>query len=192
MSPQPPQEPGAQASELLAAVRRGDAGAWERLVELYGPLVLQVARRSGLGEQDCEEVFQETWCSLLRQLESIREPASLVAWIAQTARRQSWFVLRRRSRKRSLDPGHEGQLPSTELEPEEELASLERMHLVHRALARLNRLCRELLAALFFEPDPPSYEDLARRLERKPGSIGPSRMRCLSELARTLERMGVG
>ena len=95
MPPRRPQEERDLAIARLEAVRRGDPGAWKELVGAYGPLVLAVARRAGLSDADCEEVYQETWASLFQQLSTLRRPGSLVAWIARTAQRQSWFVRRR-------------------------------------------------------------------------------------------------
>ena len=59
------------------------------------------------------------------------------------------------------------------------------------AVEQLGEPCRTLCRALFFDRETPSYEDLARRLERSPGSIGPTRLRCLADLAQTLERRGL-
>jgi hypothetical protein len=40
--------------------------------------------------------------------------------------------------------------------------------------------------ALYFQPERPSYAEVARRLGRPVGSIGPSRARCLKKLRQVL------
>jgi DNA-directed RNA polymerase specialized sigma24 family protein len=53
-------------------------------------------------------------------------------------------------------------------------------------LAALGQTCRELLVAMFFDPAEPSYTDIAERLGRPVGSIGPTRARCLDKLRKAL------
>ncbi len=187
MASQPPAIRRRLAEERLEDCRRGVPGAAERLVAEYGPLVLAIARRSGLGEEDVEEVFQETWASLFGQIDDIRRPGALVAWIQSTARRQVWFVRRRRARAGGVDPEDE---PEAQLaDPQELTAKLEHAQLVHEGLAELAPRCRDLLRAAFFERL--AYEAIAARLGMALGSVGPTRQRCLSELAALLERKGL-
>ena len=83
--------------QLFEAVRAGDPGAWERLVERYAALVLSVPRRMGLSAADCDEVFQATWITLHQHGKLIRKPSSLPSWIITTARREAWRLERARS-----------------------------------------------------------------------------------------------
>ena len=46
---------------LLARAHANQAGAWERLVELYAPLVYHWCGRAGLGKEDTADVFQEVF-----------------------------------------------------------------------------------------------------------------------------------
>jgi RNA polymerase sigma-70 factor (ECF subfamily) len=46
---------------LLARAQAKQAGAWERLVELYGPLVYHWCRRCQLADADTADVFQEVF-----------------------------------------------------------------------------------------------------------------------------------
>ena len=49
---------------LIAEIAAGDAGAWERFVAVYGPLVYQWSRRVGLQASDAADVMQETLASV--------------------------------------------------------------------------------------------------------------------------------
>ena len=49
-------------------------------------------------------------------------------------------------------------------------------------IATLGDPCRSLILGLFFDPDEPSYHELADLLDLAVGSIGPLRGRCLSRL----------
>jgi DNA-directed RNA polymerase specialized sigma24 family protein len=53
-------------------------------------------------------------------------------------------------------------------------------------LSKLGEPCRELLRSLYFQPEQSSYAEVAERLGRPVGSIGPSRARCLKRLRQVL------
>ncbi len=62
----------------------------------------------------------------------------------------------------------------------------EMAELLNRGLAQLPERCRELLIALYFDPDEPSYADIATRWGIPVGSVGPTRARCLERLKQLL------
>jgi RNA polymerase sigma-70 factor (ECF subfamily) len=57
---------------LLARAQARQAGAWERLVELYGPLVYHWCRQCRLAEADTADVFQEVFQSVAANLHRFR------------------------------------------------------------------------------------------------------------------------
>ena len=57
---------------LLEQVRANHAEAWDRLVDLYAPLVRYWGRRSQLGDEDVAEVFQETFRAVATHIQSFR------------------------------------------------------------------------------------------------------------------------
>jgi RNA polymerase sigma factor (sigma-70 family) len=64
--------------------------------------------------------------------------------------------------------------------------ALERQHVVSQSIEELPERCRDLLKMLFYQPDEPSYSDIARRMEMPVSSIGPTRARCLEKLRKFL------
>lgn len=197
--PDKPHRDDQEAARLLRDVQAGAPGAWDALVGRYERLVLAVPRQMGLSDTDAEEVFQATWLALFEQIALIRQPGALGSWIITTAQRQCWRVQRRAQRRRE-QTGLEAQaaeLPAGGPAPAELAESLERQALVREALAELRPRCRDLLERLFLEvgegagPEASSYAEIARDLRMPVGSIGPTRGRCLQELARLLEgRLG--
>lgn len=170
---------------LAARASQGDGSAWERLVSELGPDVLSLARRAGLGADDADEVYQDTFFALYRRLDQLERPEALHAWVRVTAQRISWRVRRKRERHQPLTEAPE---PIEERSPEALIQAVEgRQHLAE-ALARLPERCRLLLELLYLEPDPLSYEDIGKRLNIPVGSIGPTRARCLLRLAMQLNR----
>ncbi len=179
---------------LLRACRQGDPAAWERLIRRYQRLIYAIPRRAGLSDDLAAEVFQRVCVTLVEHLHRIERPDRLGAWLATTARRESWRQLRSHSSTTGALEGDEGDealamLPDPALLPDEVLERLERQHAVRRAIATLDERCRTLLTLLFYTPEPPSYAAIAQSLGIPEGSIGPTRSRCLQRLRQALEQL---
>jgi RNA polymerase sigma factor (sigma-70 family) len=184
-------------AELLAACRRGDADAWQALVQRYERLIYAIPRRAGLDEDLASEVFQEVFTTLFEKLERIEQPDRLHAWLVTTARRKTWRLISREGgARRSRRVGDEDEAVGEELNslpdnaplPDEVLLRLEEQHRVRRALAVLDERCRKLLTLLFYRAEPPPYSEIAEAIGTTEGSIGPTRARCLQKLLRQLEK----
>jgi RNA polymerase sigma-70 factor (ECF subfamily) len=60
------------SSSLLARVRACDQAAWERLVNLYSPLVYRWCRQSGLQAADAADVGQQVFLAVARKIGDFR------------------------------------------------------------------------------------------------------------------------
>jgi RNA polymerase sigma factor (sigma-70 family) len=172
---------------LLQACRAGDQQAWSVLVERYGRMVYAIPRRIGLSQDDADDVFQAVFASLLRSLDSIADPASLPYWLMTTTRRESWRIGRQRGSFIDLDEATADDRATVGVE----LEQYERDLLVRDAMARLDPRCRQLLTALFLEPDEQSYTRISEEMGMPVGSIGPTRARCLRKVQKILASLGV-
>jgi len=178
--------------QLLAACRRGDEEAWEKLVRRYQRLIYTIPHRAGLDESEAAEVFQEVFTTLFQKLDDIDQPDRLQAWLVTTARRKTWRII---SRTRSLvqasydDEADDAllELPDNTPLPDEVVGKLEEQHRVRAAVAELDDRCKKLLTMLYYETEPPAYSMIAATLGTPEGSIGPTRARCLKKLARILK-----
>jgi RNA polymerase sigma-70 factor (ECF subfamily) len=61
--------PDTRLSLLIRLRDRGDADAWTRFVDLYGPLVYGLARRQGLSDADAADRMQEVLLAVARGVE---------------------------------------------------------------------------------------------------------------------------
>jgi RNA polymerase sigma factor (sigma-70 family) len=180
---------------LVLACRRGDATAWEALVERYHRLVYAIPRRAGLDREQSADACQRTFATLVEKIDQIEQPARIGAWLATAAKREAWRISRReQSAGASSLPIAESQLTDEALAdallPEEELVRLEEQQIVRLGLAQLNERCRHLLTLLFYRSDVPAYIEIATALGVSEGSIGPTRARCLQKLRRILDSLG--
>lgn len=69
--------------ELLAALRRGDESAFNRLVTAHQSSLVRVARMYVASHAVSEEVVQETWLGVLKGLDKFEGRCSLKTWIFQ-------------------------------------------------------------------------------------------------------------
>jgi RNA polymerase sigma factor (sigma-70 family) len=147
--------------------------------------------QAGLGSELADEVFQHVALKLLESLERIKDAQSLPKWISTCARRESWRLARaeRRAAHESVDEQLE--LEDEALEAHDAaLERLEREHALTLALEEIGEPCESLLRALYMEDPPPAYQELAERLGKPVGSLGPTRARCLKKLGGLYERLG--
>jgi len=91
--------------KFLAAVRRGDERAVQKLVDLYSPRLYNLALRILRHPQDAEDALQETFITALGKLDQFDGRASFFTWIYRIAVNTSLMALRkRRSRHRKEEP----------------------------------------------------------------------------------------
>ena len=170
-------------NEMVSAAGGGDQAAWSDLVQRFRGRVIRVARAHGLDPHQADDVAQETWLRLYRNLGNVRDPFSLGAWIETTARRESLRVLagRRREELTGDDVGID--LPA--LDGTDDAVLEERKAALARGLMKLNGRQRALMQSLLVEPAP-SYADVSVRVGIPIGSIGPTRGRCVRRLRQEL------
>lgn len=169
-------------------VLKGDSNAWSRLVRLYTPLVLSVARRSGLRRADAEDCAQAAWISLYKSRHAIRQPEKIPGWLTRVTVRKVTHMVREKSRNMQLAGCERAECFETL--PDEELLNVERDAQLATGLLQLDSLCRKVLTAFFYGDGDRTYRDVSRELRISSNSLGPTRMRCLKKLKSILTKSG--
>lgn len=174
--------------DLIRACRNGDAGAWEQVLNKYERLVFSIPLRYGLDHAAAADIAQITFTILFQSLDELRDDSHLGGWLATVARRHTWR-LQKHARRES--PVENDDLP--EIEPmfgdsgDSPIDQLEEIEWVDQGLSKIDKRCRELLHALYFDTQQTSYTEIAERLRLPLGSIGPTRARCLERLKQVLQ-----
>ncbi len=174
--------------DLVALVRcaaDGDPAAMRCIVERFDRLLRAIVRFYRLSPWDVDDVVQATWLQFMEHGRSLREPAAIKAWLATTARRQSFQVLQRRVREQPSDDPALGE-DMRAAEPCEELIATERRAALHGAVAQLPVSGRRLMTLMIARPGM-SYEQVGEVLGIPIGSIGPTRLRCMTRLSHMRE-----
>jgi DNA-directed RNA polymerase specialized sigma24 family protein len=172
--PRSPQ--GASDADLVQACLDGHEAAWNELVDRFGRLVYSVPRRYGFCDADAQDVHQIVFAILY-----------LGSGLIRTTHRECF----RRAKRSGAYVGLEQAIADVSAPADDRAEQWERQHQVRQALRELGGRCEQLLTALFLAPGQPNYEALARELDMKVGSIGPTRSRCFQKLEKILVEMGV-
>ncbi len=134
-------------AELLEASRRGEHAAFGELVGRYQHVVSAVSysrtRDHALGEDVAQETFLAAW----RQLDQLREPGRLRAWLCGIARN-----LAGKAKKRTREVTIDGDIEMTaQGNPFEAVCSAEAERVVGEALARVPETYRDVLVLYYQE-----------------------------------------
>ena len=182
-------------SELLARCRRGEAAAWDELFALHyaaaGRFVYQLS--SDFTPEDAEEICQEVFLSVIKNLDSFQGESRVHTWVFRIAANKARdFREKRMATKRgggktvislqaenpesglSLDP------PSDTPAPDELLINTELMVFVRESLDQLAAPCREIIELRYF--GDLSYEELSAALQLNPKTVSSRLSKCLDRL----------
>jgi RNA polymerase sigma-70 factor, ECF subfamily len=192
-------------AELLARCRRGEADAWDELFELHyaatGRFVFQLA--SDFTREDTEEICQEAFLSVIRNLDAFQGGSHFQTWLFRIAANKARdYRERRKAAKRgggqapvsleAEDPesGLTLDLPAHLPLPDENLMNAEQMLQVRAALDQLGEPCREIIELRYF--GDLSYEELSATLELNPKTVSSRLSKCLDRLEAIARRLFSG
>jgi RNA polymerase sigma-70 factor (ECF subfamily) len=188
--------------ELIADCRLGKAEAWDELFDRYyslaGRFVFQLS--PGLPPEDADEICQEVFLAVIRNLGSFEGASSFQTWLFRIAINKARdFVAKQQTAKRGggeiplslnvenpetglvLDP------PAQSPSPDGVLMNEERMFLVREALDQLGDPCREIIELKYF--GDLSYEEIASELNMNPKTVSSRLSKCLDKLEDVIRPM---
>jgi RNA polymerase sigma-70 factor, ECF subfamily len=185
--------------QLVARCRHGEAEAWDQLFDRHYAAVGRFLFQLGpdFSREDVEEVTQETFLAVIRNLDSFHGTSQLQTWLFRIAANKARdFRERRQAAKRggsqaplslqtedpesglTLDP------PSATPGPDIALESAEDCALLRLALDELDEPCRRLIEMRYL--GDLSYEELAADFNVNPKTISSRLSRCLDRLEQRL------
>ena len=165
-------------TQLVEAAQNGDSAAWHQLVEMHHRLVWWALASYRFDQATAEDVYQTVWCRLAENLDKLRNPEALAAWLVTTTRNEALRQQRNAHRER---PAEVSDAPDLQLLPDERAELSEEHRMVREGFWKLDDDCRHLLTLLLMEPQL-TYEEICEQWGRPVGSIGPTRARCLQRL----------
>ncbi len=138
---------------LVAATRRGDPHAFEKLVLRYERKVFAVAQRITKNREDAEDATQETFHRAFLHLDGFQEKSLLSTWLTRIAINQSLMLVRRRRGAVEVSPEGCEDRADSNLEtfvdrspnPEESCLRRERTELLAKAIGGLGPATRRTI-----------------------------------------------
>lgn len=186
---------GRAEKELIARCKLGDSEAWDELFDEYyalaGRFIYQVAPSTT--PEDAEEICQEVFLSVIRNLNSFQGHSKFQTWLFRIAANKARDFYERQNAARrgggttifSLDAedtatGLKPDPPSDLPGPDQEMISAEKMALIRLALDELGDPCREIIELRYFGDF--SYEEIAQALRLNPKTVSSRLSKCLDKL----------
>jgi RNA polymerase sigma-70 factor (ECF subfamily) len=135
---------------LVNATKRGDQGAFEKLLSRHQQRVLAIAQRITNNREDSEDVAQECFHKACLHIDDFQGKSLFSTWLTRIAMNEAFMVLRRRGRfiaapsdnfdqgMKSLRAESADQRP----DPEEHCLRYERTQLLTKAMNHLNPAIR--------------------------------------------------
>ena len=171
----------------LRRVRGGDPSAWEEVLRRYGKLVSATVRSFGLQEADALDAVQATWLRLAANANQIQSPERLAGWLATTARRECFRILREAKRAPRLTDMMADTIADPSMDPERRVIEIDVARRLWGFVNELSPRQQSLLRALFID-HPAPYVKVAHATGIPLGAIGPTRRRALTQLRGWLEQ----
>jgi RNA polymerase sigma-70 factor, ECF subfamily len=185
----------ASEAQIIARCRAGNAAAWDSLFDkYYGVVARFVFQLSGdFSHEDTEEICQETFLSVVRNLSSFQGRSSFQTWLLRIAANKAMdYREKTRAAKRggnavhvSIDAARTGDQPpidppSGNPGPDALLQIAETSRLVRESLDRLGEPCREIIELRYF--GELSYDEIAVQLRLNPKTVSSRLSKCLDRL----------
>lgn len=136
-------------SSLLSRAKAKENKAWEQLVDVYGPLVYRWCLRKGLKPEQAEDVGQEVFLAVSRNLATYQHE-SFRGWLRTITDRKIIDFWEKNGKQTNPDGGTEGQRRMNEV-PAESLAESEASEREDERILRSSLL--ELIRSEFSEQD---------------------------------------
>jgi RNA polymerase sigma-70 factor (ECF subfamily) len=187
--------------ELIGRLKAGDISALDALIERHQALVYRAAMRVAGEPELAEEVTQDVFVALYKNVDKFRGDSKLSTWLYRVALNRARNaatsrVVRQSRQTRSLNETFMGAGDSTssfgllsKLEagapgPAERAAANERMRALRQAVEELSDSHREIIELRFFEDL--AYDQIAERLEISLGTVKSRLSRARQDLSERL------
>ena len=149
---------------LLLRCQIGDKDAFAALIERYERPLRYFINRLLDNSELTEDIFQDTWLTVIRRIHGLREIDAFPAWLYRIARNKVYQQLRRKRNVSGLDENI-----AVEDNAEDDVFSPEDAAKVHRGLKELPLEYREVLMLRFLEQM--SYQQISQVLNCKLGTV---------------------
>lgn len=168
---------------LVKKLKRKDEAAYEEIVNTYANKLFKVCYLMLKDEKEAEDVVQETFIKVFKNIASFRGESSIYTWIYRIALNISRDVIRKRQEVLSFEDEWIG-----EEDVEEKVEESIDREVLRRSLKSLNPIYRECLILFYFEDL--SIREISQILDESEGTIKSKLSRGRKLLKNSVEKGG--
>jgi RNA polymerase sigma-70 factor (ECF subfamily) len=190
---------GSTSSSLLDRVKARDEAAWQRLVSVYGHLVLYWCRCAGIRREDRVDVCQEVFRAVAANIDSFRHDqpgGTFRGWLRTITRSKVADHFRRQDRQPGAVGGSAARerflaIPDSDASSAAEAGNPEKAILVNRALDLIRNEFEDRTWQAFWRATvecQPS-DVVAESLEMTPAAVRQAKSRVLRRLREELHQL---
>ncbi|MGC8828824.1 MAG: RNA polymerase sigma factor [Verrucomicrobiia bacterium] len=182
--------------ELINRCLSGEESAWNELFDIhYAATVRFVFQFSPeLTLEDAEEITQETFLSVIKNLNAFNKKSRLQTWIFRIAINKTHdFLEKRVATKRGGGVQHLSihsnnnenrqigfDVPDSNPKPDEAILKNEEYEILVSSLKKLGSICRELIELKYF--GDLSYDEIGQVMNMNPKTVSSRLSKCLDKL----------
>ncbi len=156
--------------KLARRIQGGDPRAFEEFLDSYGARVQYLVRRTVENRTDAEDLTQEIFVHLYRNIGSYRGEAALATWVYRVALNQcAKYAQKRHPQNAALEEQNEQATADWRSDPEQAAVKGELSERVHDALDQLSPLHKEVV--VLHELYGMTYQECAQALEVPVGTV---------------------
>lgn len=181
-------QPSQHEEALVRRVQQGDDGAFDRLVELCAPRIINLAYRLVGNMDDAQDLAQEALLRVYQALPRFKGDAAFSTWLYRIVTNVCYDELKRRRRRpdafTDLQAPDEESVPMedtlvSDADPAEMVLSLERQQRIQQAITELPDTYR--MVVVLYDLQGLNYQQIADTLQQNIGTVKSrlNRGRCL-------------
>lgn len=136
---------------LVLRCQSGDEFAFTRMMRVYDSRLRYYVRRLMASRAEADDLMQEIWLAVWRQVPTLRQPEAFRTWLYRIARNMALKTIRYQTDVQTLD--------GNDIADESHVFTAEDAEVVHAALDKLPVFHRDVLVLKFIENM--TYEEIA-------------------------------
>lgn len=166
--------------KLIRDLKRNRENSYERAIEMYGDKLLKIVYLIIKDLAISEEIVQETFLKVFKNIHSFKGNSSLYTWIYQIA-----LNLSRDHLRRNVGFPIYNEYIGSEANIEDTIINDENREILKKQISKLNDIYRESIILFYFEEM--SISEISEVLEEKEGTIKSRLSRARSILRESME-----
>ncbi len=158
-------------TELIQLVISGDAFAHRRFVKQYERLVFYVVSKLINNNDDVQDVAQDVFIKVFKNLPKFKGDSKLSTWVGQIAYREAVNYLKKRNRYNDAPLGDftVNQLKESSQNPEEKSIANDTKTIIRAAVAKLPERYRQVVVLYHLEEY--SYQEISKIIDMPEGTV---------------------